>query len=100
MQRKKQLSASTFNLIELPRCLGVVLRVLSSDRIAHSVPLPYITSNHPLVGNVLSHLPLQLRLNSQIPQLISSTPRLVFYRWCRARRGNNGLSAGKLFEGC
>jgi hypothetical protein len=46
--------------IKLLSCLRVVLRVLSSNRQTHSVSFSNITPNHPLMSDILPHLPFQL----------------------------------------
>jgi len=52
--------------VELLGRLRVVLGVLSSDRETHGVSPSDITSNHPLVGNILPNLPPQFRLDLQV----------------------------------
>ena len=53
--------------VELLGRLCVVLGVLSSNWEPHGVSPSNITSNHPLVGNILSNLLPQLRLDLQVP---------------------------------
>ena len=50
--------------------LRIVLSVLSSNWKTHGMPPPNVTSNHPLVGNILSNLLPQLRLDPQVPQRV------------------------------
>lgn len=52
------------NSVELLRSLRIVLRVLPAHRQALGMPLTHITSNHPLVSNVLQHLTLKIRLEA------------------------------------
>ena len=56
--------------------LRVVLSVLPSDREAHRVSPSNITSNHPLVRNILSNLPPQFRLDLQFSQGVISSLRV------------------------
>jgi len=48
--------------------LRVVLCVLSPNRKTHGVSPSNVTSNHPLVGDILPNLLPQLRLDLQFPQ--------------------------------
>ena len=54
--------------VEFPRRLCVGLCVLAPHWKSHGVPQPNVTSNHPLVHDVLPHLALELRFNLDILQ--------------------------------
>lgn len=56
--------------IELLRRLRVCLCVLSSNRQAHRMSATDVAANHPLVRNVLAHLPSQFRLDLQLQQWV------------------------------
>lgn len=65
--------------VELPRCGRVVLGVLPSDRKTHSMPLPHVTADHTLMRDVLPHLPLQVRFDLDIPELVTSSSWAVLH---------------------
>ena len=62
-----------FDPVEFLGRLCVVLCVLSPYWKAHGMSPSHIASNHPLVGNILSNLLPQVRLNLQVPQGIVSS---------------------------
>jgi hypothetical protein len=66
MERRDDLIS--IQLVEFLRRLRVALGVLSPDRKVHSVSLSNITANHSLMGNILSNLSPQLRLNLEVFQ--------------------------------
>ena len=70
--------------VELPRRPGIRLCVLSAHRQPHRVPLANVAANHALVGDVLPHLALQVRLDPQPAQRIHPL-RLLSREW-RGRR--------------
>ena len=72
--------------VELLGRLRVVLCVLSPDRKTHGVSPSNITSNHPLVSNVLPNLSPQLRLELQVSQRIVPT--------LRVRQGHRTIRTG------
>lgn len=63
--------------VELLRCLGVGLRILTSDRKTHSVPPTDITANHTLVSDILPHFSLQLCLNPQLLQPVCPPAHVI-----------------------
>lgn len=62
--------------VEFLGSLRVVLGILSSDWKAHGVSPSDITSNHPLVRNILPNLPPQLRLDLQVSQRVIPSLRV------------------------
>ena len=59
-----------FDPVELPCRLRIRLCVLSAHGQTHRVSLANITADHALVGDILPHLPLQVRLDPQPAQRI------------------------------
>jgi hypothetical protein len=56
--------------VELPCRLCIRLRVLPTYRQTHRMPLANVTSDHPLVSNILPHLALQVRFYPQPAQRV------------------------------
>lgn len=55
----------SLNTVELLRSLRVVLRILATHGKTHCMPTADVAADHPLVGDVLPNLALQLGLNPQ-----------------------------------
>ena len=52
------------DLVELPRRLSIVLRVLPAHRQTLRMPPTNIAPNHPLVRNIFAHLTFQVRFKA------------------------------------
>ena len=70
-------SAEPVDPVEFPRCFGIRLGILSSDRQTHRMSLPHITSDHPQMSNVLLHNSSRLRLDLQALERIWGTRQRV-----------------------
>ena len=59
-----QSSINPLDPIQLPRRLRIRLRILTTHRKMHRMSPPHITPNHPLMRDILPHLPPQLLLDA------------------------------------
>lgn len=50
----------------LPRRLGIVMCILSSDRQVQNMTASNVAANQPVVSNIFSDLPLQISLDLQL----------------------------------